>query len=150
MRENVPDRFAQVAELRFDLSTAPFLFPASGILEIAFCETQTTAHACNSLTISRRFLRQTRPTIRGRCARRPPARRNALSSHEQRWGARAGLGSGGSPNSASLTSDLSPWLRLSPQLSLRLRLELLLHELPQGTAGLRMEPVLGPTAKPEL
>ena len=35
MRENVSDRFAQVAELRFDLSTAPFLFSASGILETA-------------------------------------------------------------------------------------------------------------------
>ena len=37
---------------------------------------------------------------------------------------------------------------LAPALSLRLLLELLLHELPQGTAGLRPEPVLGPTAKP--
>jgi hypothetical protein len=54
------------------------------------------------------------------------------------------------PNSESPTSDLSLWLRLSLQISLRLQLGLLLRESPQGTAGLQMEPALCPTATPEL
>jgi hypothetical protein len=51
------------------------------------------------------------------------------------------------------TSDLSLWplgLRVSLQLFLRLRLGPLHHELPQGTAGLRVGPPPYPTGEPEL
>ena len=44
------------------------------------------------------------------------------------------------PNSASPTSDLSLWLPLLFQLCLQLLLELLLHELPQGTVEWRDSP----------
>ena len=52
--------------------------------------------------------------------------------------------------SGSPTFCLSLWLQTWLQLSLRLRPGLLLREFPQGTAGLRMEPALCPTATPEL